>query len=45
MPAASRHGCQFAGHLAEEAISIAIYPELSDANKREVVAALAAFAA
>ena len=44
-PAASRHGCQFARHLAQEAISIAIYPELSDANKREVVVALAAFAA
>ncbi len=44
-PPASRIGCEVAHQLASEVISIPIYPELADAQKAEVVAAIAAFLA
>jgi len=42
-PATSRHGCDVAHQLAEEVISIPIYPELTREQKDEVIAAVAAF--
>lgn len=42
-PAASRAGCEVAHQLAQEVISIPIYPELSVAQKDEVIAAVAEF--
>ncbi|OAI57988.1 glutamine--scyllo-inositol aminotransferase [Verrucomicrobiaceae bacterium SCGC AG-212-N21] len=42
-PAASRHGCDIAHQLAEEVISIPIYPELTTAQKDEVIGAIAGF--
>jgi dTDP-4-amino-4,6-dideoxygalactose transaminase len=44
-PAASRRGCEVAHQLAEEVVSIPIYPELTDAQKDEVIAAIAEFLA
>jgi dTDP-4-amino-4,6-dideoxygalactose transaminase len=44
-PEASRRGCEVAHRLAREAISIPIYPELTDGQKDEVIAAVAAFLA
>ena len=42
-PAASRQGCEVAHRLAAEAISIPIYPELTDAQKAEVAGAIEEF--
>jgi dTDP-4-amino-4,6-dideoxygalactose transaminase len=42
-PAASRRGCEVAHQLAEEVISIPIYPELNDAQKDEVISAITEF--
>jgi dTDP-4-amino-4,6-dideoxygalactose transaminase len=42
-PAASRQGCEVAHQLAQEVVSIPIYPELSDMQKDEVIAAIAEF--
>ena len=42
-PAASRQGCQVAHALAQQVASIPIYPELSEAQKDEVVAAIEEF--
>lgn len=42
-PAASRQGCEVAHQLAGEVISIPIYPELTDAQKDEVIAAIGKF--
>ena len=42
-PAASRRGCEVAHQLAEEVISIPIYPELTNAQKDDVIAAIAEF--
>ncbi len=43
LPPASRQGCQTAHQLAREVISIPVYPELTDAQLDEVIAALASF--
>ena len=42
-PEASRRGCEVAHRLASEVLSIPIYPELNDAQKSEVVAAIGEF--
>jgi dTDP-4-amino-4,6-dideoxygalactose transaminase len=42
-PAASRQGCEVAHRLASEAISIPIYPELTEAQKDEVASAITEF--
>ena len=42
-PEASRRGCEVAHRLASEVLSIPIYPELNDAQKSEVVAAVGEF--
>lgn len=42
-PAASRAGCEVAHQLASQVLSIPIYPELTDAQKAEVVGAIADF--
>jgi len=44
-PEASRQGCGVAHRLAGEAISIPVYPELTEAQKAEVVSAIAEFLA
>jgi len=42
-PAFSRRGCQVAHQLADEVLSIPIYPELTTAQKDEVIAAIGSF--
>ncbi len=42
-PEASRQGCEVAHRLAGEVVSIPIYPELSQAQKDEVIAAITEF--
>lgn len=42
-PASSRRGCALAHQLAREVVSIPIYPELSDAQKDEVLEAVTEF--
>jgi dTDP-4-amino-4,6-dideoxygalactose transaminase len=42
-PAASRRGCEVAHQLASEVLSIPIYPELTIAQKDEVIAAITSF--
>lgn len=44
LPEHAREGCEVSHELAEEVLSIPIYPELTDEQKAEVVAALRAFA-
>ncbi|MGD9745728.1 MAG: DegT/DnrJ/EryC1/StrS family aminotransferase [Verrucomicrobiales bacterium] len=44
-PDASRQGCETAHQLATEVLSLPVYPEMSDAQKHEVVDAVAAFLA
>ncbi|MBK8040382.1 MAG: DegT/DnrJ/EryC1/StrS family aminotransferase [Verrucomicrobiaceae bacterium] len=41
LPAASRSGCEVAHQLAQEVLSIPIYGELSEAQREEVIAAIA----
>ncbi|MCB1230168.1 MAG: DegT/DnrJ/EryC1/StrS family aminotransferase [Verrucomicrobiae bacterium] len=43
LPDASRQGCEVAHRLADEVLSIPIYPELNDAQKDEVISAIAEF--
>lgn len=43
LPESSRQGCEVAHRLADEVLSLPIYPELTDAQKDEVIAAIAAF--
>jgi dTDP-4-amino-4,6-dideoxygalactose transaminase len=45
LPTASRSGCEVAHRLASEVLSIPIYPELSVAQKDEVIAAIQSFVA
>ncbi len=43
LPESSRRGCEVAHRLADEVLSIPIYPELTDAQKDEVISAIADF--
>jgi dTDP-4-amino-4,6-dideoxygalactose transaminase len=43
LPESSLRGCEVSNRLAEEVLSIPIYSELNEAQKLEVVEALAAF--
>ncbi len=45
LPAHARQGCEISHQHAAEVLSIPIYPELTDPQKAEVVAAIQAFAA
>lgn len=44
LPEHTREGCEVAHELAEEVLSIPVYPELTEAQRDEVVAALRSFA-
>ncbi|MCB1061640.1 MAG: DegT/DnrJ/EryC1/StrS family aminotransferase [Verrucomicrobiae bacterium] len=43
LPKSSRQGCEVAHRLADEVLSIPVYPELTDAQKDEVIAAIVEF--
>jgi len=43
LPESSRQGCDVSHRLADEVLSIPIYPELNEAQKDEVMAAIADF--
>jgi dTDP-4-amino-4,6-dideoxygalactose transaminase len=45
LPESARTGCVVSNQLAAEVLSIPIYPELVEAQRAEVVAAIASFVA